>query len=57
VTVVLIAGSAGYVVHKQGLLGLEKPFSESGRVADAKPEASSTPRVPVQNGTSASELI
>ena len=56
VTVVLIAGSAGYVVHKQGLLGLEKPFSESGRVADAKPEASSTPRVPVQNGTSASEL-
>ncbi|PKN31213.1 MAG: hypothetical protein CVU63_25095, partial [Deltaproteobacteria bacterium HGW-Deltaproteobacteria-20] len=54
--VVLIAGSAGYFAHRQGLLGLEKPFTESNRMADAKPEASATPGVPVQNGTSASAM-
>lgn len=54
VTVVLIAGSAGYVAHRHGLLGLEQPFTKSSQMADAKPEASATPAVPVQNGTSAS---
>lgn len=56
VTVVLIAGSAGYVAHRYGLLGLEQPFTKSSQVADAKPEASATPSIPVQNGTSASAL-
>jgi len=54
VTVVLIAGSAGYVAHRHGLLGLEQPFTDSSQMSDAKPEASATPAVPAQNRTAAS---
>jgi len=43
VTVLLIAGSTGYIAHRQGLLGLEHLFTQKGQTASAEPKASAAP--------------
>jgi predicted nucleic acid-binding Zn-ribbon protein len=49
VTVLLIAGCAGYIAHRQGLLRLEHMFIQTGQTASAEPEASEAPARAARN--------